>query len=111
VNIDEVFDLGRFHVNVYNTTGDTALFRLIGDGAGNGNYAQFGSDGVFRGMIVGGLDEPDAMLDVRGYMCIEDGSTAPTNIANRAFIYVDTADGDLKVMFADGFTAVLAADS
>lgn len=42
---------------------------------------------------------------------IEDGVTAPSAEVGKAKIYVDAADGDLKVKFGDGFVAVIAADS
>ena len=42
---------------------------------------------------------------------IKDGVTAPGTPSTGAVIYVDTADGDLKVKFSDGFVATLAADS
>ncbi len=42
---------------------------------------------------------------------LADGVSAPATVSGTAFIYVDQADGDLKVKFGDGFTAVLAADS
>jgi hypothetical protein len=40
-----------------------------------------------------------------------DGMTAPATVSGVAQIYVDAADGDLKVKFGNGFVAVLAADS
>ena len=40
-----------------------------------------------------------------------DGVTAPATAAGKASIYVDSADGDLKVKFADGTTKVIAADT
>jgi len=40
-----------------------------------------------------------------------DGITAPGTVSGRAQIYVDSADGDLKVKFGDGFVRVIAADS
>lgn len=58
-----------------------------------------------------GATSPDAELDVVGAIAITDGMTAPTNVTGKALIYVDTADGDLKVKFADGHVAVIAADS
>lgn len=42
---------------------------------------------------------------------IPDGVTAPATSAGWASIYVDTADGDLKVKFGDGFVRVIGADS
>jgi hypothetical protein len=42
---------------------------------------------------------------------IVDGITAPSTLSGYAQIYVDTADGDLKVKFGDGTVAVIAADT
>ena len=42
---------------------------------------------------------------------LTDGLTAPDAVSDWALIYVDTADGDLKVKFSNGFVAVIAADS
>ena len=44
-------------------------------------------------------------------MYLQDGVTAPGTPSGGAVLYVDTADGDLKVKFSDGFVAVIAADS
>ena len=45
------------------------------------------------------------------YAELVDGIAAPGANAGFARIYVDTADGDLKVVFGDGHVAVIAADS
>jgi len=45
------------------------------------------------------------------YLSLSDGITAPGTTLGKAKIYVDTADGDLKVKFGNGFVATLAADS
>jgi hypothetical protein len=45
------------------------------------------------------------------YLEITDGVTAPGAGTGVARIYVDTADGDLKVAFADGFVRIIGADS
>jgi len=42
---------------------------------------------------------------------IPDGVAAPDATVGYAKVYVDTADGDLKVKFGDGHVAVIAADS
>ena len=42
---------------------------------------------------------------------LTDGVTAPSTVAGWALIYVDTADGDLKVKFGDGHVEVIAADT
>jgi hypothetical protein len=40
-----------------------------------------------------------------------DGITAPTTKGGIAYLYVDTADGDLKVKFGDGTVKTLATDT
>lgn len=42
---------------------------------------------------------------------LSDGITAPATLSGVAQFYVDTADGDFKVRFGDGFTRTLGADS
>ena len=44
-----------------------------------------------------------------GVIGIADGVTAPSTVTGVAQLYVDTADGDLKVKFGDGTVVVLAA--
>jgi parallel beta-helix repeat protein len=46
-----------------------------------------------------------------GAIALADGMTAPGVLSGYASIYVDTADGDLKVKFGDGFVRVIGADS
>ena len=41
---------------------------------------------------------------------ITDGSTAPSTIVGIAQIYVDTADGDLKIKFGDGTVKTIVTD-
>lgn len=45
------------------------------------------------------------------HLWITDGITAPTATAGRAKIYVDIADGDLKVIFADGTVKTIVTDT
>lgn len=46
-----------------------------------------------------------------GYFAIKDGKTAPGAISGLAILYVDAADGDLKIKFGDGVTKTLATDT
>jgi len=48
---------------------------------------------------------------VMPHLILTDGVTAPTSTSGQAQIYVDTADGDLKIRFGDGFTATIQTDS
>ena len=42
---------------------------------------------------------------------LTDGVTAPSTAAGWALLYVDTADGDLKVKFGDGTVKTIATDT
>jgi hypothetical protein len=54
--------------------------------------------------VTGGFSDDKAMMLV-------DGVTAPATLSGYAKIYVDTADGDLKVKFGDGTVTTIAADT
>ncbi len=54
-----------------------------------------------------GLDMSNLETNV---ILLEDAITAPDTVSGRAQIYVDTADGNLKVKFADGFVVTIATD-
>lgn len=45
------------------------------------------------------------------YLMLIDGVTAPGTATGKALIYVDTADGDLKVKFGDGTVKTIATDT
>ncbi|MDW9356246.1 hypothetical protein GOA97_19430 [Sinorhizobium meliloti] len=52
------------------------------------------------------------MRDMYGRsLVITDGMTAPSTITGFASIYIDTADGDLKVKFADGIVKTIVVDT
>lgn len=44
------------------------------------------------------------------FLVITDGVTAPAATAGQAKIYVDTADGDLKIVFGDGTVKTIVTD-
>lgn len=46
-----------------------------------------------------------------GALGIADGITAPGTVAGMAQIYVDTADGDLKIKFGDGVVKTIVVDT
>lgn len=50
-------------------------------------------------------------LRIKGALWIQDSITAPTATTGYAAVYVDSADGDLKVKFADGVVKTLATDT
>jgi hypothetical protein len=66
---------------------------LIGMTSGTGEKLQAGGSATFN-----------------GYAGIADGMTAPSATAGYAKIYVDSADGDLKVIFGDGTVKTIVTD-
>jgi hypothetical protein len=50
-------------------------------------------------------------VHIAGYVSIGDGITAPGAGTGQARIYVDTDDGDLKVVFADGTVKTIVVDT
>lgn len=50
-------------------------------------------------------------VHVAGYVSIGDGITAPGAGTGAARIYVDSADGDLKIVFADGTVKTIVTDT
>lgn len=44
-------------------------------------------------------------------LVLADGMTAPSAVSGSALIYVDTADGDLKVIFGDGIVKTIVTDT
>lgn len=58
-----------------------------------------------------GATSLSSLLHVNGDIAIVDGMSAPSTTAGWAKIYVDSADGDLKVKFGDGTTKTIATDT
>ncbi len=52
-----------------------------------------------------------AGVQMDGYIAITDGITAPSAITGYAALYVDSADGDLKIIFADGTVKTIVVDT
>ena len=48
---------------------------------------------------------------IEGYLAIADGISAPSAISGFGTIYIDSADGDLKVRFGDGTIKTIVTDS
>lgn len=77
------------------------------------NVAGYDSAGTLIGRIGGSsiIQIKDHGIKVAGDMRLTDGKAAPATEAGYAILYVDSADGDLKVKFGDGHVATIAADS
>lgn len=108
--------------NVFNGASGFSVINLFGKNNNQGNItnvftgsfgARMGTDTVFAGdaNLVTGLDNQRYDSAFVYKMSLKDGITAPGTNSGHAYIYVDTADGDLKVKFGDGVTKVIAADT
>ena len=60
-----------------------------------------------RPELATGLDLSDIETNI---LALEDGITAPSALSGFAQLYVDAADGNLKVIFASGTVKTLATD-
>lgn len=63
------------------------------------------------GQVSFGSAVPVATVTVNGALAIADGISAPATQSGWAQIYVDTADGDLKVKFGDGTVKTIVTDT
>lgn len=73
-----------------------------------------GTPGVSDGSLRIGASGDQFMragVNVSQYLRIKDGVTAPGAATGAANIYVDTADGDLKVVFSDGTVKTIVTDT
>ena len=102
----------------------------------SGNNLTLASEGTFEFSLVNGVNThtftigrglsglttnraitSDDSLNVTGksiltdHLRITDGITAPAAVGGFARIYVDTADGDLKVIFGDGTVKTIVTDT
>lgn len=67
---------------------------------------------VYDRLGIGVAPDSTVKLQVSGIMAIYDGVTAPVgNITNYAQIYIDTADGDLKIRYSDGTVKTIVVDT
>jgi hypothetical protein len=128
-------------MNHYNFTGDGATVNFtLGMEPGGENNTQIYIDGVYQqkdGYNVSGavvqfsvappnLSTIEVMVievlpvgattagQVSGsfnQLSIIDGVSAPSTVSGSALIYVDSADGDLKIKFGDGTVKTIATDT
>ena len=101
---------------VLNTNVSAATFSVK---AVSTDRAIFNDDVVIRGSVAKGVTISRlAVADVQAsasvgtpFLALTDGIAAPSAQAGWAKIYVDTADGDLKVIFGDGVVKTIVVDT
>lgn len=103
-------DTNNVHIGVVHSTGHS--------NAGKFDVLLDSNLGTNTPLIIGSIN-PDATKSIgvghalysRFPVALEDGITAPGTISGFAQIYIDAADGDLKVKFGDGTVKTLATDT
>lgn len=63
------------------------------------------------GMLKRQISQIESRDEAPQALYLVDGVTAPPTASGLASIYVDIADGDLKIKFADGATKTIATDT
>lgn len=97
------FFLGANAVTNVNTTGAALRVGSVKTGVSNGDFWEF-TRGITDFLTVNTeLASPKLVLT--------DGIAAPGNITGRAQLYVDSADGDLKIRFSDGVIKTIVTDT
>jgi hypothetical protein len=84
--------------------------------ATDADYLDISLDGADANVACSGvgvlkLTGQTAGVQMDGYVAITDGITAPSAITGYAALYVDSADGDLKIIFADGTVKTIVVDT
>jgi hypothetical protein len=109
-----IYDATSFQIRFGSST--TNLHYDFGRSTSNGLATLYGYQSGFNGLVVTGTDGEHGRIAAGGVrsetsMVVKDGITAPGATSGYAKIYVDTADGDLKVVFGDGTVKTLATDT
>ena len=87
-------------------TAEGSIILQLGDAAGVRSLAIMDSAPATVASI-----NSDGVVMSESHLKIADGITAPGTATGYALIYVDTADGDLKVIFGDSVVKTLATDT
>lgn len=105
-----------FGVTVADLAGSTASRALnaqISSGTGKYNlYCSGTARNYLRGKTSFGADVDGEMyVTTEDGIAIKDGITAPAALAGYAKLFIDQADGDLKIIFPDAVTKTIVVDS
>lgn len=102
---------GTGNVNTLSRTADSPIEEWTASNGTSGvrfNVTGAGSSFAYRWLVNGA--ERMRLVDT-GALGIMDGITSPTAVSGLAFLYVDTADGDLKIKFGDGTIKTIVVDT
>lgn len=124
---DELWLKNQLWLKAVNAAGNGQVFAVRVDSNNNLNLRALNSNGSVDGdVIIGGGANVRTLNDNATTLgtstsrwanvfstvtTLIDGVTEPSTIAGHAQIYVDTADGDLKVKFGDGTVKTIVTDT
>ena len=108
-----------------NTAPDTASFLFQTNFSGRAEFGTIGDDQFQLKVSSDGtnfnqswvIDNSTGVMNFKqiahfeAHITLNDGVTAPTSTSGQAKLYVDSADGDLKVIFGDGTVKTIVTDS
>lgn len=117
--------IGAAPTITYESTNGTSGIRFNLQGTASSNHYRWQVAGTTQleltsGTLLAGDDNAQSIGattkrwlngNFSGYVSLGDGITAPATVAGSAFIYVDAADGDLKIKFGDGTVKTIAVDT
>jgi len=89
----------------------TTLSGVLATGTLNVRYATASTAHTNGALIVSGGLGVGTAINVGTFYGMVDGVSAPSTTSGYAKIYVDSADGDLKVKFGDGTVKTIATDT
>jgi hypothetical protein len=77
----------------------------------NGNADSAGTGQAFLYIAKMGFNSLSAIPTTKDTIELFDGTTAPSTLSGKASIYIDSADGDLKIKFGDGTVKTISVDT
>ena len=90
---------------------DLKTFSNAGNQVVNKAAATHSSNSYFDRGVDSETGEERWFVNTQGYFGIKDGVAAPSARTGMALIYVDSAGGDLKIVFSDGTVKTIVTDS
>jgi len=102
-----------------NAAGDSGGFLFQTSWSGRAEFGCLGNDDFTLKVSPDGstyyeswvIDKDSGDCAFKANISLPDGVTAPATVTGQTFLYVDSADGDLKVKFGDGTIKTIATDT
>lgn len=107
---DDFSGTGSYNELLWRTTAPIFTIEAANGASGARWNAVGGSDSFWHRFLKNGTEM--FRLGFDGALGLRDGITAPNaDVAGNAWLYIDTADGDFKIRFADGTIKTIVTDT